>query len=126
MTATRPRKLLPDADALAASSLTPEAAFQVRVIRAATDRGWRVYHTYDSRRSEPGFPDLVLVRPPRVLFVELKVGRRRLTDDQTAWLELLARCDQVDAFVLRGQPGDPDLSGWEHALDVRFTPTEGD
>jgi hypothetical protein len=117
----RPRKLMPDAGALAAASLTDEAALQVRAVRAATDRGWRVYHTHDSRRSEPGFPDLVLCRPPRVLFVELKVGRRRLSDDQVAWLELLEQCDQVDAFVLRGRlDGLDDLSGWEHALDTRF------
>lgn len=121
---TRPRKLMPDATALAAGSMTPEAAFQVRVVRLATDRGWRVYHTHDSRRSDPGFPDLVLVRPPRVLFVELKAGRRRLSDDQVAWLELLEACDRVDAFVLRGRlDGTDDLSAFERVLT---TQSEGD
>jgi hypothetical protein len=34
--------------------------------------GYLVYHTYDSRGSERGFPDIVAVRPPVVVFAELK------------------------------------------------------
>lgn len=116
MMATR-RPYRPDAQALADASMTPEAAFQVRVVTLARDHGWRAYHTHDSRRSDPGFPDLVLVRPPRVLFVELKVGRRQLTGDQEAWMRLLEQCDRVDAFTLRGAiVGGDDLAGVEELL----------
>lgn len=99
-----------------------EKQFQARVVELARILGYSIYHTHDSRRSEPGFPDLVLVRPPRVLFVELKAGRRRLTDDQAAWMALLERCDQVDAFTLRGRlDGADDLGAFERVLVTRST-----
>ena len=65
-----------------------EKHFQSLVVFYARSRGWRVYHTYDSRRSEPGFPDLVLVRN-EVLYRELKAEKGRLTDAQKAWGESL-------------------------------------
>ena len=40
------------------SSLLNEKKFQSQVVRIAKVFGWLCYHTYDSRRSEPGFPDL--------------------------------------------------------------------
>ena len=61
-----------------------EKQFQSHIVQYAKRRGWLVYHTYDSRRSEPGFPDLVLVRE-RVLFRELKTDKGRLTQHQIAW-----------------------------------------
>ncbi len=57
------------------------------------------YHTHDSRRSEPGFPDLVVVGS-RCLFRELKTTRGRLTTAQTTWLTALAAAS-VDAAVWR-------------------------
>ena len=65
-----------------------EKHFQSHVLRYAKKRGWHVYHTHDSRRSEPGFPDLVLVRN-KVLFRELKTDKGRLTAAQKAWGESL-------------------------------------
>ena len=44
-----------------------EEQFQQQVIDLATLRGWRCYHTRDSRRSAEGFPDLVLARVERKL-----------------------------------------------------------
>ena len=55
-----------------------EKAFQSDVMRVAKMLGWLCYHTFDSRRSASGFPDLVLVRE-RVLFRELKVGKNKLS-----------------------------------------------
>ena len=65
-----------------------EKQFQSQVIRHAKRFGWVVYHTYDSRRCEPGFPDLVLVRD-RVLFRELKTEKGKLTKAQSEWGEKL-------------------------------------
>jgi hypothetical protein len=62
--------------------------------------GWLVYHTRDSRRSDAGFPDLVLLRPPRVIFAELKTERGRVTHDQALWLAKFE-----DLRRTRGAPG---------------------
>jgi len=61
-----------------------EKALQAEVMRVAKMLGWLCYHTYDSRRSASGFPDLVLVRE-RVLFRELKVGKNKLSQSQELW-----------------------------------------
>lgn len=77
-----------------------EEEFQTQVIQLARLRGWRVYHTHDSRHSAAGFPDLVLVRERdgRLLFAELKSNTGRLTLDQRSWLAALRACG-VPAFV---------------------------
>ena len=61
-----------------------EKQFQAKVIQVAKLCGWICYHTHDSRRSEPGFPDLVLVKE-RVIFRELKTDKGRLTPAQKMW-----------------------------------------
>lgn len=62
-----------------------ESDFQRTVIEMAQHLGWLCYHTYDSRRSQEGFPDLVLVRD-RVLFVELKSERGKQSPAQREWM----------------------------------------
>ena len=62
-----------------------EKTFQAQVIRISKVFGWLSYHTYDSRRSAPGFPDLVLVRGDKLLFRELKTEDGRLTAHQKVW-----------------------------------------
>ena len=81
-----------------------ERAFQRQVAELAELTGWRVYHTYDSRRSSPGFPDLVLVRAPRVIFAELKRERGRVTAAQREWADELGQCPGVEYYLWR--PGD--------------------
>ena len=61
--------------------ITTEPEFQKEVIEFAQERGWQFYHANESRRDEPGFPDLVLWRE-RLMFRELKVGRRILESRQ--------------------------------------------
>lgn len=66
-----------------------EAQWQADVSKLAHLLGWRhVYHTHDSRRSAPGFPDLVLVRE-RVVFCELKTDTGKLSPAQRDWLTAL-------------------------------------
>ena len=77
-----------------------EKQFMAQVIELAKLRGWAHYHTHDSRRSEEGFPDLVLTRRPRVIFAELKSDRGKLTPAQRAWLDELRACGQ-EAYVFR-------------------------
>lgn len=65
-----------------------EKEFQQRVVEEAHVAGWMTYHTYDSRRSTPGFPDLVMVRADRLIFAELKV-RGKPRPEQDIWLDAL-------------------------------------
>jgi hypothetical protein len=77
-----------------------EAALQALVVGVAQLYGWAHYHTHDSRRSDEGWPDLVLCRPPRLVVVELKGVRTRVTPEQQAWLARLQGCG-VDARLVR-------------------------
>ncbi len=61
--------------------------------------GLLCYHTFDSRRSERGFPDLCIVGKS-VLHRELKSSRGRLTPDQRTWLDRLTEAG-ADAAVWR-------------------------
>lgn len=66
-----------------------EADLQSAVIDLAKLRGYLCYHTHDSRRSAPGFPDLVFARRDRLVFAELKSDKGRLSDAQSKWLATL-------------------------------------
>src|SRR5689334_7845732 len=85
---TFPRARLPRRT-VAAQQLPPESEdkFQTKVLELARIYHWKTYHTYDSQRSTAGFPDLVLVRPPRLIFAELKSAGGNLTVAQKEWLE---------------------------------------
>jgi hypothetical protein len=76
-----------------------------QVIRLAELFQWKTYHTHDSRRSAPGFPDLVLVRRPRVIFAELKAQRGRLTPHQLDWFAELRACQQ-EIYVWRPEDAE--------------------
>lgn len=77
-----------------------EREWQAQIISLAKQLSWRVYHTFDSRRSAHGFPDLVLVRE-RTLFVELKSETGKLSPAQAEWLEALT---QAGALVYLWRP----------------------
>ncbi|HEY3492176.1 MAG TPA: VRR-NUC domain-containing protein [Solirubrobacterales bacterium] len=85
-----------------------EKEFLECVVALAAFGGWRlVYHTHRSDRSQPGFPDLVLVRPQHgeLVFAELKSERGRLSPAQQEWLDGLRRAGQ-EAYLWR--PSDMD------------------
>jgi hypothetical protein len=75
------------------------------VIWARRD-GWLIYFTWMSRHSPSGFPDLVLVRPPRVIFAELKTETGTMMPRQDMWGEQLLQCPGVEYYVWR--PHDED------------------
>lgn len=65
----------------------------------ARRRGWEVYHTRRSRGSDPGFPDEVFVRGDRMLLVELKTQKGRMSPDQKRWREKLERIAAIHPAV---------------------------
>lgn len=78
-----------------------EKEFQTSVLMFADLRGWSTYHTFDSRRSAPGFPDLVMVRDHDLIFAELKSEAGRVTATQADWLERLHVVNAVHARLWR-------------------------
>ena len=93
--------------------LINERAFTEHVRRLAIEGGWLYYHTQDSRRSTPGFPDVVIVKAGTVIFAELKVAKGKVTVEQRAWL------DALDQIVWPGLDKEPrKRNGSEQPVEV--------
>lgn len=63
-----------------------EKEFQQQVKDLARLLGWKTYHTLRSKGSDPGFPDLIMLRKGRMIVAELKKEGERPTDTQGRWL----------------------------------------
>ena len=81
--------------------LITESSFQDKVIQTAELGGWWVWHDTDSRRNRAGLPDLIMIRPPRVIFAELKKHDGRVRRSQQTVLGLLADCPDVESYLWR-------------------------
>lgn len=88
-----------------ARQLKPEESFLTAVLDLAKVRHWFRLHIRPARRANGGWltpvqgegeglPDLLLLRPPRMVIAELKVPPNKTTPAQQAWLE-----------AFRGVPG---------------------
>lgn len=89
---------------LRAVALT-EKQFQGQVVELAKIRHWDVYHAQLAKWSEKGWPDLTLMRPPRLVFAELKSEKGKTTERQRYWLEHLEQCG-IEVYLWR--PSDWD------------------
>lgn len=77
-----------------------EAGFLRTVLAYARLRGWLCHHSRPAQNrrgrwltplaGDAGLPDVLAVRGPRLLGIELKVGRRKPTPAQSLWLSALA------------------------------------
>lgn len=81
----------------------PEKVLQQNVVSLAKALGWWTHHHYDSRRSTPGWPDLVMLRGERALFVELKREKGRTTPDQR---DVIARLTNAGLDARIWRPSD--------------------
>ena len=85
-----------------------EAAFQSLVIDVAEFNGWTVHHQQPTKArsgkwitsGKAGFPDLTLLRPPQLVFLELKRVGGEATPKQKRWISDLQRVPGVEAYVV--------------------------
>lgn len=97
-----------------------ESEFLTQVLQLCRLQGWRVAHFRPGRTAKgwrtpcqadaKGWPDLVLVKGKRVLFVELKSDKGRLAPEQMLWQDALSRAGQA---VLIWRP-----KMWKHIEDI--------
>ena len=92
-----------------------EADWQRTVIEAARRHGWKVCEFRKARVKRGGvdvyrtpfgadgvgFPDLLMVRPPRVLVVENKSENGKISPEQMDWLLQLGGCPGIEVRVLK-------------------------
>lgn len=79
-----------------------EKYLRQQVIDAAHIFGWKSYFTWNSVHSPRGMPDLILCKPPRVIFAELKTEKGQVSPSQKEWIDLLAECGgNVECYLLR-------------------------
>jgi hypothetical protein len=79
-----------------------ERAFMQALRREALAGGWLFYHTFDSRRSAPGFFDCVCAKPgyPLVLS-ELKTATGIITIEQQRWHDTVRQATGVECYIWR-------------------------
>ena len=61
--------------------------------------GWLFYFTWRSYHSPSGYPDITLVRPPRVILAELKTEKGQPTESQWIWLYTLQNCPGIECYL---------------------------
>lgn len=76
-----------------------EAQFGQWLKQTALIFNWRPYHTRDSRRSDAGFFDWTLARPPEWIEAEIKVPPRRPTIAQWEWACVAAQCRPIEVYI---------------------------
>lgn len=105
---------------MAGGTTSTEKELTSWVMAVAQEAGWLTYHVPDSRRVAAGFPDLVLLKPPELLFIELKkMGKGgTLKSLQETWLDGLQRCGQ-EATVWRASD-IPQI--WSRLTGMPFEP----
>lgn len=86
------------------------------LIDAARLQRWLVFHVFDSRRSEPGFPDLIAIRYGELLVWELKTQKGRLSPQQDRWLDAWSGVG-AEVAVLRPEPKAEYERSYDWALE---------
>ena len=104
--------------------LLSEKDFMESIVQLARQTGWMVYHTYDSRRSEAGFPDLVMTKHKRLVIAEIKTEKGKTSPAQDKWLETLRTARGVKEKLWR--PSDwPEIERTLGAITQDSTKIRG-
>lgn len=102
-----------------------EAQFQGQVIDYAQLTGWLCYHPWTSIHSAAGFPDLTLVRGPRLVMAELKSDAGKVTAAQWEWLRAFFDVPCVEVYVWRPRTWRLVEQVLARAPAAASTPTHG-
>jgi len=85
-----------------------EKELQSTVMEIMRWQGWKTYHVYDSRRSEPGYPDVTAVKGSRLMFVEFKTEAGKIKASQIEWLDALVEAHD-EVYLVRPSSMDEFL-----------------
>ena len=88
----------------------PEQTFQREVQEFARANEWIDWHVLRSKGMRAGFPDLVLLRPPELIWVELKAPNGKVTTAQKEMHDMLRACGQT---IYVWKPED-----WDEIVEV--------
>jgi len=84
---------------MTAAGYISEMNFAATVDEMALAFGWKIYGVLEqmvyARRLSKGFPDRVMVRDGRLLFVEYKSQRGRVNPEQAEWMDALRPAAEV-------------------------------
>jgi len=77
-----------------------EKTFSQQVYDLARYCGWRGFRfpPWRATATSPGVPDLWLLRPPKLLVIELKSEKGKLSPAQEEWLGALQHVETIEAF----------------------------
>jgi hypothetical protein len=93
-----------------------ERDLQQLILDLATTFGWWHFHPWSMRRSDTGWPDLVLARPCSPLLVwEIKAEQGQLSPEQYDWGMVLCQVPGIEYRVIR--PRD-----WAHVVATLTAP----
>lgn len=84
-----------------------EKQFEAQLVELAEFCGWEHYHPWLSIHSPTGWPDEAFLKPPELVFVEVKSEKGKLTAAQEHFIGLLRACGQR-VYVWR--PSDIDTA----------------
>ena len=80
---------------------TTGAQYQKQIVDLAEACGWLVWHDNDPRRNSAGLPDLLMVRGPVLLFLEVKTEKGKVRPEQEAFIGRLKQVRYVNAEGVR-------------------------
>jgi Holliday junction resolvase len=98
-------------------NMVTEDTWQGQVEDLLTIYGWSAYHDLSgqtSGNSGRGFPDLVAIRGPELIALELKKMSGRTTREQVAWIKRFNGVETSAAYVVK-----PNQIAW---LEKRLRP----
>lgn len=99
-----------------------EAEFTELFVDVAKAKGWDpMYHTHDSRRSFPGFPDWVVIHAVqrRILFVELKGFGGLASAEQRTFLAAINDAGGEGYLITTTQDYARDVAAFGDLLSAR-------